>query len=223
MPGTIDSLAQCLLFMKGSTIRFFGTATACTGREALILIIGQVSGRTPITNSSIDPHANNVKHRARTRARSGARVHMHPPPTCSLPLHTRHAHAICVPLRKALFDSSSNPHSKDGPNPSSFLTQLWCSSSIGRVDYKLRHSDCAAKCSGPSICPRRRHSHLRRLHSAPSHWSHFADNAWQIHFERPCCAGVQHNWLIRARAGLKQTRDMPRGSMPLVCSPVFRN
>ena len=137
-------------------------------------------------------------------------------PTC--------AHTLArTPLRKAAFDSSSNPHSKDGPNPSSFPTQLWCSSSIGWVDCKLRHLDCAAKCSGPSICPRRRHSHPRRLHSAPSHWSHFADNARQIHFERPCCAGVQHNWLIRARAGLKQTRDMPRGSMPLVCSPVFRN
>ena len=67
MPGTIASLAQCLLFMKGSTIRFFGTAKACTGREVLMLIIGQVSGRTPITNNSIDPHTNNVKHRARAR------------------------------------------------------------------------------------------------------------------------------------------------------------
>jgi hypothetical protein len=133
----------------GATVRFFGTAKACAGREVLTLIIGQVSCRTPITCNKINTPANNV----RPRTRSGARVHMHPPPTCSLPLQTRHAHANCVPLRKALFDSSSSPHSKDGLNPSSFLTQLWCSSSIGRVDYKLRHSDCAAKCSGPSVRP----------------------------------------------------------------------
>ena len=58
MLGTIDSLAQCLLFMKGATVRFFGTAfgtaKACAGREVLMLDIGQVSGQTPITNTSID-------------------------------------------------------------------------------------------------------------------------------------------------------------------------
>ncbi len=112
-----------------------------------MLIICQVSCRTPITINSIDTHSKRKTSRALR-----CTCAQHPPPTCSLPLQTRHAHANCVPLRKALFDSSSNPHVKDGPNQSS-LTELWCSSSIGRVDYKLRHSDCAAKCSGPSVRP----------------------------------------------------------------------
>ena len=54
MLGAMDSLAQSLVLMKGATVRFFGTAKACAGREVLMLVIGQVSGQTPITNTSID-------------------------------------------------------------------------------------------------------------------------------------------------------------------------
>ena len=53
MLGAIGSLAQSLVFMKGATVRFFGTAKACAGREVLMLIIGEVSCRSPLTCNNI--------------------------------------------------------------------------------------------------------------------------------------------------------------------------
>jgi hypothetical protein len=53
MLGAMDSLAQSLVLMKGATVRFFGTAKACAGREVLMLIIGEVSCRSPLTCNNI--------------------------------------------------------------------------------------------------------------------------------------------------------------------------
>ncbi len=54
MLGTIDSLAQSPMLMKGASVRFFGTAKACAGPGVPMLIICQVSCRTPITNNCIE-------------------------------------------------------------------------------------------------------------------------------------------------------------------------